>query len=95
MTAEFPAAAYDARKTTPPDEPAGTYTHYGRGRCSACNAHIVCGADCDGAHEGSCRDCHDDVCSKCAAFYEADADCDQDGYVDRSTFLCRECKEGK
>jgi hypothetical protein len=53
----------------------------------------------DGPSEYMCQaqtadDCHVEICTDCAGFYEPDADIDHEGYhVDRSTIRCKPCEE--
>jgi len=48
----------------------------------------------DGAHETTCGVCGEDVCSACAATYEAEDGYGDDGRGVRVQAVCRECKEG-
>lgn len=46
-----------------------------------------------GADEGTCRDCDDAVCSKCAAVFEREDGYGDDGRGVRTFALCDRCHE--
>ena len=62
-------------------------------KTACCNATLATLGYEDGAREVMCEDCGEDICSRCAAEYEAEDGYDDDGQGVRVHALCKGCVE--
>ena len=62
------------------------------GACEACGARVRWGWDDDAADLGQCRECYEELCSKCAGYWDVDGGYGDDGSQVRIAARCKACE---